>query len=290
MQLTTDQELKSLTVIAQIVAFILQILGRETRPGMTTLDIDRRAAELLFKYGADATPRKEFNFPGRLCVSVNDEAAHGVPGPRVLRPGDLVKMDLTADRRGFVADAARMVVVGAPGGGVGERVKKIRRLSSGSTRIVRPPVPVERPPAGWAGFEKEIAAATRLASACRQACHAAVAAARPGMRLSELGAVIEESAGSNGYKVVKDLTGHGVGHRMHEEPEVPNYRDPANKTVLKKGMVLAIEPILTKGNGELLRLNDGWTLKTRDGSLAGHYEETILIGSGGAEVLTRCAK
>lgn len=247
MRITSELDREGLIIIGRIVGRVLSTLCLTAAPGMTTRDLDDMAGKLLFEYEADATPRKEFGFPGRLCVSVNDEVVHGVPGDRVLREGDLVKMDLTADRRGYVADATRMVVLGDGG-----------------------------------------AEARRLAEAARRACEAAIAMARPGVRLADLGAVVEQTAGRDGFHVFRELTGHGVGRRTHEEPEVPNYDDGANQAVLARGMVIAIEPILSPGDCRLRRLEDGWTLATVDGTPAAHYEETVLIGKDGAEVLTLC--
>lgn len=247
MRITGENDREGLLIIGGIVARVLAALCREAAPGMTTGEIDDLAGKLLFKYGADATPRKEYGFPGRLCISVNDEVMHGIPGGRVLREGDLIKMDLTADRRGYVADAARMVVLG-----------------------------------------DSDSAAGHLAASVRRACLAAIGVARPGMRLGDLGAVVEESAGRDGFHVIKELTGHGIGRRIHEEPEVPNFDDGANPAVLKKGMVIAIEPILSSLPCGLRHLDDGWTVTTDNGALSGHYEETVLIVRDGAEVLTHC--
>lgn len=247
MRIRNENDHEGLQIIGGIVADVLAALCAAATPGMTTEELDVLAGKLLFKNEADATPRKEYGFPGRLCVSVNDEVVHGVPGKRVLKPGDLIKMDLTADRRGFVADATRMVVL--EGGG---------------------------------------SEAGRLADSARRACWAAIGAARVGMRLGDLGGVIEESVARDGFHVIKEMSGHGVGRRIHEEPEVPNFDDSANLGVLEQGMVIAIEPILSVLPCGLRFLDDGWTVATDAGCLAGHYEETVLIGRGGAEVLTLC--
>lgn len=249
MLILDDNDHRGLAIIGRIVARVLDTLCREAAPGMTTGDLDNLAGELLFKYDADATPRKEYGFPGRLCISVNDEVVHGVPGGRVLCKGDLVKIDLTADRRGYVADAARMII---PGGG------------------------------------NDLA--QRLAESSRRACLAAIAAVRPGMRIGELGRVIEQSAKDDGFAIFKELSGHGVGRHTHEEPMVPNYDDGNRNAVLRKGMVIAIEPIIGAGSCGLRKLADGWTMVTEDGSLTGHYEETVLVTGEGAEVLTICPR
>lgn len=244
-QVKNEYDRLGLMAIGRIVASVLAELRLAARPGVTTANLDGMAGELLRIHGAEATPRKEYGFPGRLCISVNDEVVHGIPGSRTLQVGDLVKLDLTADRRGYVADATRMAII---------RPAEERTLL--------------------------------LADCARRACRAAIAQARPGMRLEELGGIIEDVAGADGFRVVKELCGHGVGRRTHEAPEVPNYPDQNNTGVLREGMVIAIEPILSAGNGRIRELSDGWTMVTDDGALAGHYEETVIIGSEGAEVAT----
>ncbi len=231
--------------IGEIVASVLNDLSIAAKPGLTTAQLDEMAGRLLHAQGAEATPRKEFGFPGRLCISVNDEVVHGIPGDRVLREGDLLKLDLTADKRGYVADATRMVILN----------------------------PADE-------------TAARLADTARRACEAAIARAVPGMLLADLGRIIQDVARADGFRVVKELCGHGVGRRTHEAPEVPNYADHSNLGVLREGMVIAIEPILSAGSGLVRRLDDGWTFATADGALAGHYEETVIIGADGAEVAT----
>lgn len=238
-------EYKHMVDIGGIVASVLDRLCREVRPGVTTGWLDGRAGEFLAEYGAEATPAKEYAYPGRLCISVNDEVVHGVPGPRVLREGDLVKLDLTADKQRYVADATRMAVI--------------------------------EPAGDLAG---------RLADSARRACLAGAAAAREGMSLTELGRVVEESVNRDGFTVVKGLCGHGVGRRVHEPPEVPNFPDAANAAVLHKGMVITIEPIISAGSGRIRSTDDGWTMVTVDGAWAGHYEETVIVGDDGSEVVT----
>ncbi|MCD8139653.1 MAG: type I methionyl aminopeptidase [Planctomycetaceae bacterium] len=245
MQVKNAYDRLGLLAIGEIVASVLNDLAAFAQPGMTTAELDELAGSLLHAQGAEATPRKEYGFPGRLCISVNDEVVHGVPGDRVLREGDLVKLDLTADKRGYVADATRMLLLDPPD-----------------------------------------ETARRLADTARRACEAAIARAVPGMLLTDLGRIIQDVAGRDGFRVVKELCGHGVGRRTHEAPEVPNYADHSNLGVLREGMVIAIEPILSAGNGLVHRLDDGWTFATADGALAGHYEEMVIIGADGAEIST----
>lgn len=245
MQARNPYDIQGLRVIGGIVATVLEELALGAKPGITTADLDAMACRLLTEQGAEATPIKEYDFPGALCVSINDEVVHGIPGSRVLRQGDLLKLDLTADKHGFVADAARMV-------------------------LLEPADPLSR----------------RLADCSRRACEAAIAHARDGVSLTVLGGIIHDVAAKEGFRVVKDLCGHGVGRRTHEEPEVPNFADQSNSGLLRRGMVITIEPILSAGSGEVAETGDGWTLVTTDGSRTGHYEETVIIGRDNAEVVT----
>lgn len=247
MRVKHEYSRQGLLAVGRIVATVLEELIREVKPGLATARLDERAKELLDKFGAAAVAAAEFGFPANLSVCVNDEVAHGLPGDRELREGDLVKLDLTARKNGFVADAARMAVV---------------------------------PPAS--------AETMALAESCRLACHIAIAGARVGVGLSALGALVDREAVARGFRVVRELRGHGVGRRVHEQPEVPNFEDSGNADVLGKGTVIAIEPIFTPGSGEIRDKGDGWTLVTADGAWAGHYEETVIIGEDGAEVATVC--
>jgi methionine aminopeptidase, type I len=240
-----DHDRQGLLAIGKIIAAVLAELAGMAAPGCTTAQIDREAGRLLAMHGAAATPAREYDFPGNLCISVNDEVVHGVPGPRVLGAGDLVKLDLTADKDGFVADAARMVVLS--------------------------------PADDMAG---------RLAESARRACYAAISMAKAGTRLESLGGMVQGVAGADGFRVIRELCGHGVGRRTHETPEVPNFADEANDGVLREGMVITIEPIISAGGEEISRHGDGWTMTTLDGSWSGHYEETVIVGEHGAEVVT----
>lgn len=245
MQVKNEYDRQGLLAVGRIVDSVLNELCLAAKPGMTTAALDVLAARLLEDMGAEATPHKEFGFPGCLCISVNDEVVHGIPGSRILQEGDLIKLDLTADKRGFVVDAARMVIPGA------------------SDDISR-----------------------GLADCARRACHTAIANAREGVKLSQLGGIIQDEANRDGFLVIKELCGHGVGRRTHEEPEVPNFPDNDNSGRLRRGMVITIEPIISAGDGTFHKMGDGWTLVTADGARSAHYEETVIIGRQGAEVVT----
>jgi len=212
---------------------------------VTTAEIDDACAEVLRRRGARPTPQHAYGFPAASCVSVNSEAVHGVPGKRALRAGDVVKLDVTADKGGYVADAARTVVVGGVPG-VGQR----------------------------------------LADCARAAFAEALHAARAGNTARDIGRAVEREVRRCGFSVLRDLAGHGVGRAIHEPPCVPNYDEPRATDVLRPGMVLTIEPIISARRARLYEARDGWTIGTADGSLTAHHEETIVITGGAPLVLT----
>jgi methionyl aminopeptidase len=195
--------------------------------------------------GARSGPQRDYDFPGFTCLSVNDEIVHGIPGARMIRAGDLVKIDVTAECDGYLADAAISVPV--------------------------PPV-------------SDLA--RRLIDCARAAFAAALPAIRAGLPIVGIGRAVEATATRHGFHVVRELSGHGVGRRVHEPPEVPNYDEPLCRGLLREGMVLAIEPILAAGPGRALEADDRWTIRTETGCLAAHYEHTLIVGDGAPRILT----
>ena len=236
---------RGLRAAAAVARATLDALESAVRPGITTGELDGIAAEIFSSSGARSAPALVYGFPGTVLISVNDEAVHGVPGARSLATGDLVKLDVTVEKDGYVADAARTVVV-----------------------------------------SPATAAAHRLAACAEAAFRAALLVARPGVRVSEIGRAVDAEVRRHRFTVVRHLTGHGVGRTIHEPPTVPNYRDPRQRDVLTEGLVLTIEPIITAGSGRLITDPDGWTMRTTDGSLAAHYEHTLVITRGAPIVLT----
>jgi methionyl aminopeptidase len=179
------------------------------------------------------------------CISVNEEAVHGIPGSRALLEGDIVKLDVTVEKDGLMADAAESV------------------------------------PVGKIGEEKQ-----RLIACAERAFRKAMLVARAGFRVSEIGRVIEREVRRNGFSVIPDLGGHGIGRTIHEEPRVPNYLDPTVKQVLTEGLVITVEPIIGAGSGNSVVLSDGWTVRTADRKASAHYEHTIVITKGEPILLT----
>ena len=230
----------------RIVATILQILARQLRPGMKTKELDDIMDRELKSLGAKPSFKGYRDFPANLCVSINDEVVHGIPGERILNEGDIVSLDAGAIYMGFQADAAVTV-------GVGE-------ISSG---------------------------AKKLLEATEGTLKAGIAATRAGARLGDISAAIQHYAESKGFSIVREYTGHGIGRDMHEEPLIPNFGMPGTGPVLKKGMTFALEPMVNIGDWRTRLGDDGWTVLTADGSLSAHFEHTIAITDGEAEVLTR---
>lgn len=231
--------------VGRIVATVLEVLKLQVKPGIKTEELDIIAAREVAKLGARPSFKGYRGFPANLCVSVNDEIVHGIPGKRVLQEGDIVSLDFGAIFDGFQGDAAVTLGVGS--------------ISSEAKQLVE---------------------------TTEAALKAGMAVALPGGRLGDISSAIQDYAESRGYSVVRQYTGHGIGREMHEEPKVPNFGVPKEGPLLKKGMTLAIEPMLTTGNW-LTRVGDNhWTVSTSDGSLSAHFEHTVAITDGGVEVLT----
>lgn len=242
----SNKEIAVMRRAGRIVATILEILCERVTPGMKTKELDNIAERELKRLGAKSSFKGYRGFPANLCVSVNDEIVHGIPGERVLNEGDIVSLDFGAIHDGFQGDAAVTI-------GVGE---------------VSP-------------------AAKRLIEATRGALEAGMAVACHGTTLGDVSAAIQQYAESRGYSVVREYTGHGIGREMHEEPQIPNFGSPGTGPVLKKGMTLALEPMLSTGDWRTRVADDHWTVFTADGSLSAHFEHTIAINDAEPEVLTR---
>ncbi len=237
-------ELKKMERACEIVHGAIDAAAKAIQPGVTTGELDRIAEKVIRDAGARPAFVGYRGYPKTLCVSVNDEVVHGIPGKRKLAAGDIVGVDCGAVVEGYFGDAARSFAVGK----------------------VRPE-------------------AARLLEDTREALARGIAAARPGARISDIGAAVEEFAAPRGYGIVREFVGHGVGTALHEEPQVPNYGPGGRGPVLKEGMVIAIEPMLNLGTARVSVQRDGWTVKTQDGKWSAHFEDTIAIGPDGPVVL-----
>jgi methionyl aminopeptidase len=248
--LKSERELARMRGAGKIVAAVLDAVEARCVPGVTTAELERVAARELARAGA----RSAFlgyrqggapPYPAVLCTSVNQVVVHGIPGPQVLREGDIVSIDFACFKDELCADAARTVGVG----------------------IISAP-------------------ARALLVATREALERGIAECWPGRRLGDIGAAIEDHARERGYGIVREFTGHGIGRKMHEPPSVPNYGHRGRGLRLSSGMVLAIEPMLNAGTGEIQVLDDGWTVVTADTRLSAHMEHTVAITDAGPVILT----
>ena len=245
MSITSEADWTGLRAVARVVRLTLERLAAEVHAGITTGELDRIATEVLTAHGAHSAPAIVYGFPGTVLISVNDEIVHGIPGKRRLADGDVVSLDVTLEKDGYVADAARTVIVG-----------------SGR------------------------AEARRLVRCAESAFHEGLKAARAGNRVNQIGRAVEREVRRQGFTVVEGLSGHGVGRTIHEQPDVPNWYDASQRDVLTEGLVLTIEPMISAGSARVVKSRDGWTLRTKDGSLASHHEHTLVITAGDPIVLT----
>jgi methionyl aminopeptidase len=245
MSIESEADWRGLRAIGRIVSLTLDAMAAQVRPGVTTAELDGVARRVFLRHGARSAPAMVYGFPKTVLISINDEVVHGIPGPRRLEPGDIVKLDVTAEKHGYMTDAARTVVVGDE--------------------------------AGLAG---------RLRACAEEAFAGALQVARAGNRVSEIGRTIDRIVRGRGFSVVRGLGGHGIGRTIHEAPAVPNYFDPKQRDRLTRGLVVTIEPIISSGTGEACEAGDGWTIRTRDGSLAAHHEHTLVITEGPPVLLT----
>jgi methionyl aminopeptidase len=249
------QELQKMRAAGRIVFQTLQRCREAIRPGITTEQIDRLAYETFTSFGAEGlfknypTYEPGKGFPGNTCISVNEEVVHGIPGPRMLKEGDLVSVDCGIKLDGWCGDSAITVAVGE----VDPQVQKLIRVS-----------------------EETLALAISLI--------------RPHLRWSDVAGKMQELVETNGFSCVREFVGHGIGRRLHEEPKVPNFvpRDfeRFEDFYLKPGLTLAVEPMVILGKHEVVVLDDGWTVVTKDNSPAAHVEHTIVVTTSGCEILT----
>jgi methionyl aminopeptidase len=248
------REIETMRRAGRVVAEVLALVEEHLRPGISTASLDRLAEEHILRSGAVPSfkgypgPEHPRPFPATICVSVDDEVVHGIPGDRLLQEGQIVSVDAGAIVDGWHGDAARTFVLGEP--------------------------------------TPEVA---RLLATTKAAMEAGIRAAVVGAYLDDVSAAIEAVATPGGYGIVRQYVGHGIGTRMHEEPQVPNYKTGRKGVRLEPGICLAIEPMLTLGRHEVQTRPDGWTVVTRDGSLAAHFEDTIAVTEHGPEVLTTIA-
>ncbi len=248
--LKSTAQIERMAVAGRLVSNVLDRVGEAIRPGVTTLELDALAEGLVRAAGATPSfigvPGHRGPYRHTLCISIDEEVVHGVPGARRIAEGQIVSVDAGAIVEGWHGDSARTWIVG----GVPEAVRA-------------------------------------LVEATRRAMYAGIAAARPGNHISDISAAIEDVAIAGGYGVVRQFVGHGIGTEMHEEPQVSNFRSGHRGRRLEPGLCLAIEPMFTLGSHEVDVRPDGWTVATRDGRLAAHWEHSIAVTVDGPRILTQ---
>jgi methionyl aminopeptidase len=240
-----EQELVHLKAVGRIVRQVLDAMKAEVRPGVSTQYLDDIGTRVMQENGAYSAPRMVYKFPGASCISLNDEAVHGIPGNRQLKEGDLLKLDVTVGKNGYMADAATTVPVG--------------RIS---------------------------AQAEQLMLCAERAFHKAMLVARAGFRVFEIGKIVEREVRKSGFRVIRELGGHGIGRTIHELPHVPNYADPQARQIMTEGLVITVEPIISSGSGRVFTAEDGWTVRTCDHALSAHFEHTLVVTSSAPILLT----
>ncbi len=244
----TQNEINLMRKSGKMLAQVLDILEKELKPGMSTKDLSNIAAKELKKLGGQPTFLGYQGFPDVLCVSLNDEIVHGIPSKkRIIQEGDLVGMDFGVTYQGMITDAARTVIAGKP--------KQNQHI--------------------------------QLVERTEESLMAGINVIHDGIRTGDIGNAIQDVLDKYKYGIVQDLVGHGVGHSLHEDPNIPNYGRKGTGPWLSKGMTIAIEPMVTLGDYNVRLAEDKWTILTQDGSWSAHFEHTILITEDGYEILTQ---
>lgn len=247
MSITREAELIGMQKASEAVAYTLKEMRNYAQPGMTTKQLDNYGAAILSDFGAKSAPFLTYRFPGWTCISVNNEFCHGIPSHnRILKEGDLVNIDVSAELNGFWSDNGGSFVLG-----------------------------------------EDVNGHQNLINASKQILHKAIYNIKGGVRISDIGHLIETEAKNRGYKVIKNLTGHGIGKSLHEEPsEIANYRNRINPTRFKKNSVVAIETFISTTSTYAETLNDGWTMVGNKGGFMAQHEHTIVVTDGRPIVLT----
>jgi methionyl aminopeptidase len=241
----TEQDINGLKEIGRICGMIRDELVRRALPGVTTKELDEIAGEMFKNEGAVSAPKVEYDFPGNTCISINEEVAHGIPGPRVIQEGDLVNIDVSGSKDGYFADTGISIVVGQ-----GEKVL------------------------------------SELCEVAKLAFEAGIKKVKPGSKASGLGRAVYQTAKQHGFTVIKNLTGHGIGRKIHESPDyIFNYHEPSDRTLLREGMVIAFEPFISTLEEEVFEAGDDWTYITEQ-SFVAQYEHTMIITKNGPIITT----
>ena len=244
--LKSPREIALMKEAGAVVAKVFEGLKAALRPGLSTLELDELANEIITSNGGISAEKGYYGYPGNICISANDTVLHGIPSSKIiLKEGDIVSFDIVVKKHGYCADACRTYAVGTTS-----------------------------------------PKALRLIEVTRQSFFEAVKLIKPGVHLGDIQAKIQEVNESNGYSLIRDYTGHGIGREMHEDPSIPNYGKAGTGIILKEGMTICIEPMVAEGKSATRVLGDGWTVKMKDGKLSCHYENTVAVTADGYEILT----
>jgi len=247
----TQEEIEKMRDGGHRLAGIMDEIGKIVRVGQNTHEIDELARRLIFDIGGipifEGYGGPENPYPGAVCASVNNEVVHGIPKKdRILKEGDILKIDIGMKYRGLITDMSRTFPVG--------KVPKV----------------------AW-----------KLMKATRESLDMGIGKLKAGAKLSDYSQAVESYVRSHGFSIIRELVGHGVGHELHEDPQIPNYTSNVKDIILKEGMTLALEPMINEGTEKIKLQEDGWTYVTADGKLSAHFEDTVVITKGGCEILTR---
>lgn len=245
-EIKSEREIALIEEAGKVVRLVLEEVEKAAMPGATTESLNKRAEELIKGFKATPAFKGYRGFPKSICTSINEQVVHGVPGKRTLEPGDILSIDIGVVKKGYFADAAITVEIGDSVSGK----------------------------------------AKALIKATRESLEAGIKEAVEGNRLFDISHAVQKYVEDRGYSIVRDFVGHGIGKKMHEDPEIPNFGKPGTGARLKSGMVLAIEPMVNEGGYEIEILEDKWTAVTRDRSLSAHFEHTICVTGGEPKILT----
>jgi len=241
-----QREIEKMRTVCGMTAKVRSRLLQMVEPGMMTSEIEAEALRMIEGYKARSAFKGYHGFPGQICISIEDEVVHGIPGGRIIQSGDVVSIDVGVVFDGFIGDCAGSVIAGD-------------------------------------GQEK---AKRKLLDATQRALDAGIEKAVVGCRVGDISHAVQETAEAAGYSVVREFVGHGIGKDMHEDPQIPNFGSAGSGPKLKCGMTLAIEPMINMGGHEVEVMDDKWTVRTRDRQPSAHFENTVLVGNSEAEILT----
>ena len=241
----SEHEIELMREAGRILAIVHDELAKIVKPGISTLDIDRKCEEIIRSYDCIPSFLNYQGFPASVCTSINEQVVHGIPGDIVLKDGDIVSVDCGTYMNGFCGDSAYTFCVGE----VDEEIRNLLKVT-------------------------------------KEALYIGIQNAVHGKRIGDIGYAIQQYCESHSYGVVREFVGHGIGKEMHEDPQVPNYGKRGYGPLMKRGLCIAIEPMITLGDRQVIMERDGWTVRTRDRKCAAHFEHTVAVGAGEADILS----